>query len=152
MAEQWLCENIPIVRGYQWIHRVSNIAIITPNSTINWTRPWEVTMTVRAPVGFPVSWPSINAAVHRRHLTSLFSDWNMWESVKIVYSPVKVTYSGPRLFALNRTYSSSVVSIMYERTFALLTYFQPQNTPTPLKLSLGIWEMKQYAFHLFTVV
>lgn len=30
-------------------------------------------MIVKAPVGFPVPDPSINAAVHRRHLTSLFS-------------------------------------------------------------------------------
>lgn len=29
----------------------------------------------------------------------------------------------------------------------LLTYFHSQNTPTPLKLALGIWKMRQYAFH-----
>lgn len=34
----------------------------------------------------------------------------------------------------------------------LLTYFNSQNTPTPLTLALGIWKMRQYAFHLFAIV
>lgn len=93
MSSDWV-KTQPLFGGYTFIHRVADVTIITRKSRTDQRRSWEVTMTVRATVGFPVSWPSINAAVHRRHLLSLCSDWNMWESVQIVCFPVKVAHSG----------------------------------------------------------